>query len=108
MYGKCKDCAKVLSCHKPTGYNFGFCETDFEPKEKPQEASAGSGMMWKQLSSTVCEAVGKYGKFRIERSCGRYWVYYASEEGTHCYGPRDKLSYAKDFCERNENWEDAV
>ena len=27
-------------------------------------------MEWKQLSSTVWEAVGRYGKFRIERSRG--------------------------------------
>ncbi len=108
MYGKCKNCAKQMSCHKPTGYNFGFCETDFEPKERPQEQSAQVGMTWKQLSSTVWEAEGKYGKFRIERSRGLFWAVYASEDFLQKYRPKQKLSEAKDFCERSTYWEDAV
>lgn len=108
MYGKCKDCAKLLICWKEVGMRFGFCETDFVPKGTPQETPAGSGMKWKQLSSTVWEAVGKYGKFRIERSRGLFWALYASEDTLQKFRPKQKLSEAKDFCERNENWEDAV
>ena len=108
MYGKCKDCAKQMSCWKPVGVRFGFCETDFEPKVKPQVPSSGSGMKWKQLSSSVWEAEGKYGKFRIERSRGLFWALYASEDTLQKFRPKQKLSEAKDFCERNENWEDAV
>ena len=108
MYGKCKDCAKLFSCHKSVGYKFGFCETDFEPKEKPQATSAGGGMKWKQLSSTVWEADGKYGKFRIERSRGLFWPRYSSDDTLQKFRPKQKLSKAKDFCERNENWEDTV
>lgn len=108
MYGRCSNCVKNLSCFKPSGMRFGFCETDFEPKEKPQEASDGGGMKWKQLSSTVWEAEGKYGKFRIERSRGLFWVLYASDGPIQKFRPKKKLSEAKDFCERNENWEDAV
>lgn len=107
MYGKCKNCAKQLSCHKPTGYNFGFCETDFEPKERPQDRTT-NGMQWKQLSSTIWEAEGKYGKFRIERSRGLFWSCYSSEDCLQKFRPKQKLSEAKDFCERNENWEDVV
>ena len=107
MYGKCENCAKQMNCWKPVGVQFGFCETDFEPKEKPQEASTSSGMRWEQLSSTVWEAVGKYGKFRIERSRGLFWALYASDDTLQKFRPKPRLSEAKDFCERNENWEDA-
>lgn len=79
MYGKCKDCAKQLSCYKPMGYRFGFCETDFEPKAKPEPERA-AGMSWMQLSSSVWEAKGKFGTFRIERSGGKFWARYSSED----------------------------
>lgn len=107
MYGKCKDCAKLLRCHKPTGYRFGFCETDFEPKVKPEPAST-TGMSWKQLSSTEWEAKGKFGIFRIERSGGKFWSRYASEDTSFKMPPKTKLSVAKTMCEGNENWEATV
>ena len=65
-------------------------------------------MAWKQLSSTVWEAVGRYGKFRIERSRGLFWVHYASEDLSRNFRPKAKLSEAKDFCERSTYWEDAA
>ena len=107
MYGKCKNCVKQLNCHKPTGYKFGFCETDFEPKEKPSEP-ADIGMEWKQLSSTVWEAEGKYGKFRIERSCNKFWSHYASSDTAFKLPPKSKLTDAKQMCEDNEYWEVAA
>ena len=65
-------------------------------------------MQWKQLSSTVWEAVGKYGKFRIERSCGKFWAQYASEDTPINFRPKANLSEAKDFCERSPYWEEAA
>lgn len=106
MYGKCAKCNKLFSCNKPMKLKFGFCETDFEPKE--QAAEPLKGMQWKQLSSTEWEAEGRFGKFRIERSRGKFWASYAYEDGRINFRPKSKLSEAKDFCERNENWEDAV
>lgn len=65
-------------------------------------------MKWEQINSSVWEAVGKYGKFRIERSGGRFWSTYASEDTQHKLHPTYKLSEAKDKCERHPMWEDAV
>lgn len=65
-------------------------------------------MVWKQLSSTKWEAVGKYGKFLIERGGGKFWSCYASEDTLQKLHPTNKLSEAKDRCERHPNWEDAV
>ena len=65
-------------------------------------------MTWKQLSSTVWEAVGKYGKFRIERSRGLFWAHYASNDTSLKFRPKAKLSEAKDFCERSTYWEDGA
>ncbi len=68
-----------------------------------------SAMEWKQISSTEWEAVGKYGKFRIERNRGKYWSFYASEDAPqHNLRPTDKLSEAKDKCERHSCWEDVI
>lgn len=75
--------------------------SDLKEKER-------SLMQWKQLSSTEWEAVGKYGKFRIERARGKYWSFYASEDTLHRLRPTDKLSEAKDKCERHSCWECAV
>ncbi len=108
MYGKCKECAKQYSCHKPTGYKFGFCETDFEPKDKPVIKPSGKGMGWKQLTSTKWEAAGRLGKFIIERSRGKFWSHYASEDVAFKMPPKSKLSEAKGMCENNEYWEDVV
>lgn len=106
MYGKCKDCKKQMSCHKPMGYKFGFCETDFEPKEKA-EAVCLDGMSWKQVSSSEWEAIGKYGVFKIERSGREFWASYASEDTSFRMPPKRKLSAAKEMCENNDNWETA-
>lgn len=65
-------------------------------------------MAWKQISSSVWEAVGKYGKFRIERRSGRFWAVYASEDTPINFRPKSKLSEAKDFCERSAYWEDVA
>lgn len=107
MYGKCKDCAKLFSCFKPTGAKFGFCETDFEPKAKAEkEMEKVAGMAWAQLSSTEWEARGKYGTFRIKRFKGAYRSRYESEDTAFNLPPKDKLSAAKTMCEDNTNWED--
>lgn len=105
MYGKCKDCAKYASCHKPVGYRFGFCETDFEPKEKPSTDSEAAGMQWKKVSSSTWEAEGKFGKFRIERFRGKFWSRYASEDTAFNLRPKDTLNEAKSQCEDNDYWE---
>lgn len=34
MGGYCKDCRKEENCKKDIGFIWGFCSTDFEPKEK--------------------------------------------------------------------------
>ena len=107
MYGKCKDCAKMMICWKPVGVRFGFCETDFVPKEKPQPPSV-DGMQWKALSSTVWEAEGKFGKFRIERAKGKFWSRYASADTAFKMPPKAKLSEAKEMCENNDYWEGAA
>lgn len=105
MYYACKNCAKSGNCFSAMRLKFGFCETNFTPKDKPVQ---GDGMQWKQLSSTVWEAEGKFGKFRIERSGGRFWARYSSNDTAFKMPPRAKLSEVKDFCERNEYWEAAV
>ena len=106
MYYSCKNCVKEQNCFKPMRFRFGFCETDFEQKPKVQEQS--EGMTWKQLSGTEWEAKGKYGVFKIERACGKFWARYASSDTAFKMPPKDKLSEAKDMCERNANWEDVV
>lgn len=75
--------------------------TDLKEEEK-------TSMQWKQLSSSEWEAVGKYGKFRIERARGKFWSFYASEDASYSLRPTDKLSEAKDKCERHSCWEWAV
>lgn len=65
-------------------------------------------MQWKQLSSSLWEAVGKCGKFRIERSRGMFWAHYASEDSALKFRPKAKPSEAKDFCERSPYWEDVI
>lgn len=72
------------------------------------ETETRTGMQWKQLSSTVWEAVGRDGKFRIERSRGKFWAHYASEDVNKRFPPKDKLVDVKDMCERDEYWEDAA
>lgn len=72
------------------------------------ETEVKLGMQWKQLSSSVWEAEGRDGKFRIEHSKGKFWAVYASESAPIKFRPKDKLSEAKDFCERSTYWEDAV
>lgn len=69
-------------------------------------------MQWQKLSSSMWEAVGKYGKFRIDRRTEhyriKYFVCYASEDGTQNFRPKDTLTEAKDFCERSPYWEDVA
>lgn len=106
MYGKCKNCARLFSCPRPRNLKFGFCETDFEPKEKAEQPKPRKGMQWKQLSSSVWEAEGEDGKFRIERFRGRFWARYGSERyAPFNMPPKDKLSGAKEMCENNDYWE---
>ena len=105
MYGKCKDCAKLMSCNNTRSFKFGFCETDFEPREKPQLQSNAKGMTWVQLSSSAWEAVGSDGKFRIERSKGKFWPKYASRDTAFNLPPRSSLSEAKELCQDNLHWE---
>lgn len=108
MYGKCKDCVKNLRCFKPTGMRFGFCETDFEPKEKEAAKLILKGMQWKKLSSTEWEAVGKFGKFLIKRVNNKFFSKYASEYTAFNLRVKDSLSEAKEMCENNEYWEVAA
>ncbi|MDE6442366.1 MAG: hypothetical protein K2L12_06425 [Clostridia bacterium] len=100
-------------------YRFENGEYKFRPATADQLANGSDrlselkekesfSMQWKQLSSSVWEAVGKYGKFRIERSRGKFWSFYASEDTVHNLRPTDKLSEAKDKCERHSCWECAV
>lgn len=107
MYGRCSNCVKNLSCFKPSGMRFGFCETDFEPKEKPQIKQLGlKGMQWSQLSSSEWEAKGKDSMFRIKRFKGQFWSRYDSEiYEPFNLPPKSKLSEAKEMCENNEYWE---
>ena len=106
MYGKCKDCAKQMSCWNPFGVRFGFCETSFEPKEQLQEVQPErKHMVWKLLSSTICEAEGRDGTFRIERSRGWFWSRYSSADMSFKLPPKKKLAEAKAMCENNEYWE---
>lgn len=65
-------------------------------------------MQWKQLSSAVWEAVGKYGKFRVERSGNKFWAVYASDDTQFNLPPCKTLAKAKLLCERNLYWEDAA
>lgn len=109
MYGKCKDCKKMFSCWMPCGIKYGFCETSFEPKESLETQKVQSnavGMSWKQLSSSEWEAVGKDGKFRIERSRGKFWAKYGSAiYASFNMRPKATLTEAKRMCEDNEYWE---
>ena len=36
----CENCANAATCKKAIGYMFGFCNTDFKPKEQPKKGSA--------------------------------------------------------------------
>lgn len=103
MYYACKNCAKSGNCFSAMRLKFGFCEKDFTPKNEPVPLV---GMQWKQLSSTSWEAVGRFGKFLIERSGGKFWARYSSSDTAFKMPPRSRLSEAKDFCERNEYWEE--
>lgn len=63
-------------------------------------------MTWQRQSSTICEAVGKDGKFRIERRRGQYWSQYGSEiYRSFNMPPKETLAEAKAMCEDNEYWE---
>lgn len=101
MYGKCKNCARLFSCPRPRNLKFGFCETDFEPKQKAEQPAPRKGMQWKQLSSSVWEAEGEDGK----RSRGKFWARCASSDTAFKMPPKDKLSGAKEMCENNDYWE---
>ncbi len=83
----------------------GYCETDFEPKEKPQLQSNAKGMEWVQVSSTKWEAIGKDGTFFIERSGGVFWARYYSELKAFKLPGTKKLREAKQLCEENHYWE---
>lgn len=40
MEKACETCAKAETCHKFIGIVWGFCETDYQPKEQEAEAEA--------------------------------------------------------------------
>ena len=111
MYGLCKNCSKLFNCPLSRKWSCGFCETDFEPKPKPQAKSAPATptkhMQWVQTSSTKWEAVGEDGAFYIERSRGLFWGRYSSEKNGKSFKmkPKKKLSEAKEQCEDNFYWE---
>lgn len=109
MYYSCKNCAKSGNCFSALRFKFGFCEKDFKPKEKPETcAGQGRSMQWRQLSSSSWEAAGRFGKFLIERSRGKFWARYSSSDTAFKMPPKVKLIEAKNMCENNEYWEDAV
>lgn len=64
-----------------------------------------AGMQWKQPKSSEWVAEGKDGKFVIERSRGKFWARYCSEDCTFKMPPKSKLSEAKEMCENNVYWE---
>jgi len=33
MQGECENCAKAKTCRKTVGIMFGYCSTEFQPKE---------------------------------------------------------------------------
>lgn len=35
--GKCEDCKKIKECKKTIGIIWGFCNTDFEPKDEVKD-----------------------------------------------------------------------
>lgn len=35
----CENCAHLATCQKFIGLRFGFCNTDFQPKQKPTTKS---------------------------------------------------------------------
>ena len=37
MTGECENCAKRDSCRKEIGIIWGFCNTDFEPKQEGEQ-----------------------------------------------------------------------
>ena len=41
--GYCENCKKVESCTKYIGIVYGFCNLDFEPKEKEKPACHDNG-----------------------------------------------------------------
>lgn len=100
---------------------YKFDTGDFKFRQAtPEEIKSGSdklmdltesqslSMSWKQVSSSIWEAVGKYGKFRIERSRGKFWSCYISGGKSWYLRPTDKISAAKDKCERHSCWECTV
>ncbi len=112
MYGLCKNCNLLFSCQQPRKWSCGFCETDFEPKPKPQAKTTAptapkKHMQWVQTSSTKWEAVGEEGSFYIERSHGLFWGRYSSEINGKSFKmkPKKKLREAKEQCEENFYWE---
>ena len=112
MYGQCKNCSKLFSCQQSRKWSCGFCETNFEPKPKPQAKSTAptaptKHMQWVQKKSTQWEAVGADGAFYIERSRGLFWGRYSSEKNGKSFKmkPTKKLSEAKALCEENFYWE---
>lgn len=40
MEKTCETCAKAETCHKLIGIVWGFCEADYQPKEREAEAEA--------------------------------------------------------------------
>ncbi len=107
MQGACRDCRKCGTCFKPSGFKFGYCNSDFEPKEKQIKNDKPYKMKWEQVSSSEWQAIGEDGAFYIERSRGLFWGRYSSAKNGKCFKmkPTKKLSEAKAFCEENFYWE---
>ncbi len=105
MYGQCKNCSKLMSCRKPMAYK-GYCETDFEPKEKPQLQSNAKGMEWAKNADGEWQAKGEYGEFLLWKE-GRRWTgrYAASKSSKFFRMPFGSLKKMKSMCENNYNWE---
>lgn len=61
MYGKCKNCARLFSCPRPRNLKFGFCETDFEPKQKAEQPEPNKGYA---MEATLFKHVGGRGRGR--------------------------------------------
>ncbi|AWW06090.1 MAG: hypothetical protein [Caudoviricetes sp.] len=107
MYGQCKNCNKLMSCHKPIGYKRGYCETDFEPKAVPENIKPiPKGMDWENLADGEWQAKGEHGDFLLWKE-GRWWTgrYAANKSSKFFRLPFGSLRKIKSMCENNYNWE---
>ena len=94
----------------PQGLSYEYYDKVFNliVKEVEDIKAASAGMSWAQPKSTMWVAEGKGGKFVIERSRGKFWAHYFSEDCAFKMPPKSKLSEAKEMCENNDYWETAL